>query len=80
MHPLPLGVNGELQAQIQKGEQFLPLNAGGHPERLSEDEDLGDHRFFFWVEVEAIELPTENAPPTPCEHNRVHSVAVQVIA
>ena len=79
MHPIPLGVNGELEAQAQKGEQLLPVSANGQPERLSEEVDLGHHRFIVVVETDAADLPTESTPPTSSEHKGIHSVAVQVV-
>lgn len=79
MYPLPLGPNGELQIQVQVGQQFLPVNADGHPERLSEEVDLGHHRFIVVVETDATDLPDGHAHPTPSKYNCVHSVAVQVV-
>jgi hypothetical protein len=79
LHPLPLGPYGEPHTQVQEGEQLLPLNASRRPERLSEETDLGCHRFIVGVEPEAADLPTGNAPPVPSEHKGVHSLAVQVV-
>ncbi len=80
MHPLPLGVNGELQAQIQKGEQFLPLNMDGHPERLSEDSDLGGHRFIIVATEHHQKLLTVSTPTDFSDNVIAHLIAIQFVS
>lgn len=63
LHPLPLGQGDALAATIEIGEQFLPLDSNGRPEKLSEVTDLGHHRFVVVV--------TENAETLPTDVNRV---------
>ena len=33
LHPLPLGLEGEILTTIQQGEQFLPLDENGNPDK-----------------------------------------------
>lgn len=80
LHPLPLGLNDDPTTAISRGEQFLPLDDKGFPEKLTEANDLGLHQFIFAVVENEGELPTPTEPPVPDSDCTVHSIRVQFIA
>ena len=49
VHPLPLGLSDDSIAAVSRGEQFLPLDDKGFPEKLTEANDLGLHQFIVAV-------------------------------
>lgn len=79
MHPLPLGLDGELTTKICAGEQFLPLDENGSPDKLSEICDLGQHRFVVAVNDDAIELPTTNKPPNQNDDTYMYVMTVHFV-
>lgn len=80
LHPLPLGQNDNLEATIEIGEQFLPIDDNGRPERLTEASDLGHHRFVVIVAKNVEILPTDVNPPEPDSGVCVHMIRVQFVA
>jgi hypothetical protein len=79
MHPLPLGLDEELSTVIQREEQFLPLDENGNPDKLTEINDLGQHRFVVAVADDAEDLPTSTQPPDQNSDIAVHVVSVQFV-
>jgi hypothetical protein len=77
MHPLPLGLSDNSIAAVSKGEQFLPLDGKGFPEKLTEANDLGLHRFVIVVTEEERKLPTSTVPPETEGGCCAHSIQVQ---
>ncbi|MBL1438229.1 MAG: hypothetical protein COB08_018770 [Rhodobacteraceae bacterium] len=80
LHPLPLGQNDGLATTIEIGEQFLPIDDNGRPERLSEAADLGHHRFVVIVAENVEILPTNVNPPEPDGGVFVHVIRVQFVS
>jgi hypothetical protein len=56
-HIIPLGDSGSAIFQIPSDEPHFPIDENGEIERLSEENDLGMHRFVFSVAQNANELP-----------------------
>jgi hypothetical protein len=56
-HVMPLGSNGSHNFQLHRDEPHFPMDASGAIERLSEEADMGMHRFVFVVSQNANELP-----------------------
>lgn len=79
MHPLPLGPDDVLDAFIVAGEQFLPMNSNGQPEKLNEANDLGHHQFVIAVTSEAEGLPTPTNPPNSDSSVAMHVIRVQFV-
>lgn len=80
LHPLPFGLNNQLTTAIEAGEQFLPLDSNGRPEKLSETADLGHHRFVVVVAKNTETLPTDVNPPELDSGVCVHTIRVQVVS
>jgi hypothetical protein len=80
MHPLPLILEGELLTTIQRGEQFLPLDETGNPEKLIEMNDLGQHQFVIAVRNDIEGFPTPTEPPNVEGDTVVYAVRVNFIA
>ena len=78
MHQLPLGLDGEILTSIHRGEQFLPIDETGKPEKLVEMNDLGQHRFIVAVTEDQSKLPTAIQPPQTIWDAKVHHLGVQV--
>ena len=78
LHPMPLGLDGELMATIQRGKQFLPIDERGEPEKLVEMNDLGQHRLIVAVTEDRSKLPTATQPPLTIRDVRVHHLGVQI--
>lgn len=70
VHFMPLGPQGEDHMRVQTGRQPLPLNGHGKPIPLSEDSDLGPHRFVICIGDKVSELPTPTEPPAG-DHGKV---------
>lgn len=77
VHPLPLGSNEEPVTAIQMGEQFLPQDTEGNPEKLTEANDLGLHRFIVAVADDAGKLPSATQPPAPDRGVCIRVIRVQ---
>lgn len=80
MHPLPLGQNDDLVATIEIGEQFLPLDNNGRPEKLSEAADLGHHRFVVVVAEDVAMLPADVNAPEPDNGVSAYVIRVQFVS
>ena len=80
LHPLPLGQNDGLATTIEIGEQFLPIDDNGRPEKLSETVDLGHHRFVVVVAENVKILPTDISPPEHDSDTIIHQIHVQFVA
>jgi hypothetical protein len=59
-HVVPLGIIGSPTFQLQRDEPHFPIDTRGAIERLSEESDLGMHRFAF-----AVSQNTNDLPPKP---------------
>ncbi|AUR08041.1 hypothetical protein [Phaeobacter inhibens] len=77
LHPLPLGLSDNSIAAVSMGEQFLPLDGKGFPEKLTEANDLGLHQFVIAVAEDEGKLPTSTVPPETDSGCSVHSIQVQ---
>ena len=80
LQPIPLGLSDDSIAAVSRGEQFLPLDDKGFPEKLTEVSDLGLHQFIFAVAEDEGKLPTPTEPPEPDSGCSVHSIQVQFTA
>ena len=80
LHPLPLGLSDDSIATVSRGEQFLPQDDKGFPEKLTEANDFGLHQFVFAVAEDEGRLPTSTVPPEPDSGCSVHSIQVQFTA
>lgn len=78
MHQLPLGLDGEFLTSIRRGEQYLPIDETGEPEKLVETSDIGQHRFIVAVTEDRSKLPTVTQPPLTIGDVRVHHLSVQI--
>lgn len=79
VHPLPLGSKDGLSMSIKAGEQFLPLDEAGRPEKLSEASDLGHHKFVVAVLGDA-EKPSTTTAALDLEKGAVlHALSVQFV-
>lgn len=79
LHPLPLGLSDDSIATVSEGEQFMPLDGKGFPEKLTEANNLGLHQFIFAVAEDGGKLPTPTEPPKPDSGCSVHSIQVHFI-
>ncbi len=57
-HVMPLGESGSPTFQLRSDEPHFPIDAKGGIERLSEESDMGMHRFAFFVSQNANDLPS----------------------
>lgn len=80
VHPLPLGLSDDSIAAVSRGEQFLPLDDKGFPEKLTEANDLGLHQFIVAVAEDQAKLPTSTVAPKTDSGCFVHSIQVQFTA
>jgi len=80
LHPLPLGLSDVSIADVSMGEQFLPLDEKGLPEKLTEANDLGLHQFVIAVAEDEGKLPTSTVPPEPDSGCSIHTIQVQFTA
>ncbi len=80
MHQLPLGPNEERTTTVCAGEQFLPLDEVGEPEKLFELNDLGHHQFIIAVMEDAECLPKPIQLPNQNWEIDFHVVQVQFIS
>ncbi|MGB0902903.1 hypothetical protein [Halocynthiibacter sp.] len=78
VHPLPLGLKDQLTAKVQRGNQLLPLDETGNPERLTETEDPGLHQFIVAVARDLRALPTTSTPPNNPDDIEVHLMRIQI--
>jgi len=58
-HTIPLGESGATIFELQSGEPHFPIDQYGSIERLTEESDLGLHRFVLAVAENAKDLPTQ---------------------
>lgn len=56
-HVMQLGINDSQTFQLQRDEPHFPTDPSGAIERLSEESDLGMHRFAFVIAHDANDLP-----------------------
>lgn len=78
MHPMPLGLNGELSTTIKRGKHFLPIDEIGEPEMLVEMTSLGKHQFIVAVARQITELPTPSGPLNFHSETETHTIRVQI--
>ena len=78
-HNIPLGLNGEVSAPIELGQNLLPQKSDGKLDPLSENHDEGTHEFVM------ITAPTDDIPTsiqslnawTTDSPNILHGITVQ---
>ena len=77
-HSIPLGLNGVPTTAINSGEQFLPLDEGGQPDKLSEVYDVGYHQFVSATAPSVFDLPTPQKPPKLVRGIKTYATNVQI--
>lgn len=80
LHPLQLGLDAEFSTIIRRDEQLLPLDENGNPDKLTEINDLGQHRFVVVVADNVEDLPTSTQPPDQNSDIAVHVLSIRFVA
>lgn len=75
-HVMPLGRDGASIFSVPCDEPHFPMDASGAIERLSEECDLGMHRFAFVVSHNATDLPHTPDITDISQHAKLHYIDV----